>query len=197
MKFRKILVYIGFATVITVVGCKKNSSVDPGPTGTTGTTGATGTAGTTGTVATPYAITEDFEVGTKGAYAVGDVTLTTGSWAFDDAVLGNLATDIKNGSKAVRLRTGNIHMNFDINGVNKIIIKHAKYGADAASAWQLAMSTDGGVTYSDLGAAINETSTTLVTDSFTVVATTKVRFKISKTGTTRVNIDDITFKGKG
>jgi endonuclease G len=197
MKFRKILVYIGFATVITVVGCKKNNSVDPGPTGTTGTTGTTGSTGTTGTVATSYAITEDFEVGTKGAYAVGDVTLTTGSWAFDDAVLGNLATDIKNGTKAVRLRTGNIHMNFDINGVNKIIIKHAKYGADAASTWQLAMSTDGGVTYSDLGAAINETSTTLVTDSFTVVATTKVRFKISKTGTTRVNIDDITFKGKG
>ncbi len=194
MNFRKILIYVGFATVVTVAGCKKSNTVDPGPIGTTGTTGSTGS---TGTVATPYAITEDFEVGTKGAYAAADVTLNTGSWNFNDAVIGNLATDVKTGAKAVRLREGDIHMNFDVNGVNKIIIKHAKYGADAASTWKLSMSTDGGATYTDLGAAINETSTTLVTDSFTVVTATKVRFKISKTGTTRVNIDDITFKGKG
>lgn len=191
MNFRKILIYVGFATVITAAGCKKSNTVDQVPTGTTGTTG------NTGTVATPYIITEDFEVGSKPGYLAADVTLNTGSWNFNDAVIGNLATDVKNGAKAVRLREGDIHMNFDVNGVNKIIIKHAKYGADAASTWKLTMSTDGGVTYTDLGTAINETSTTLVTDSFTVTATTKVRFKISKTGTTRVNIDDITFKGKG
>ncbi|MFD2144227.1 DNA/RNA non-specific endonuclease [Mucilaginibacter antarcticus] len=156
-----------------------------------------GNTGTPITVANPYTITENFEAGTKGSYAAADIILYTGSWNFNDALIGNLAADVKSGAKSVRLRGGDIHMNFDINGLNKIIIKHAKYGTDAASTWQLSMSSDGGATYTNVGSAINETSTTLVTDSFTITTTTKVRFKIAKTGTTRINIDDITFKGIG
>ena len=95
------------------------------------------------------------------------------------------------------MRTGSIAMNFDVNGLTQINIKHAKYGTDGASVWQLLKSTDGGATYTQVGSDINETSTTLVTDSFTVTATTKIRFKITKTGTNRINIDDITFKGAG
>jgi hypothetical protein len=34
-------------------------------------------------------ITEGFETGTKGAYAVGDVTLGTGVWTLDDALIAN------------------------------------------------------------------------------------------------------------
>ncbi|HWZ35063.1 MAG TPA: DNA/RNA non-specific endonuclease, partial [Mucilaginibacter sp.] len=72
------------------------------------------------------------------------------------------------------------------------------YGADATSTWQLLMSTDGGANYTQVGTDINETSTTFVTDSFKVTVTGKVRFEIKKAaGTTRVNIDDITFKGTG
>jgi endonuclease G len=59
------------------------------------------------------------------------------------------------------------------------------------------MSTDGGNTYSQLGSDITESNTILVTDSFSVTATAKVRFQIKKAGTTRINIDDIIFKGKG
>ena len=42
-----------------------------------------------------YLIKEDFEMGKKAAYAIGDVAIKTGSWSFDDALLGQLTTDIK------------------------------------------------------------------------------------------------------
>lgn len=192
MNFRKVLIYTGLALTVFVASCKK-SPVDTGDGETPPPTPPVVVPPTP----QPYTITEGFESGSKGGYAVADVNLLTGSWKFDDALIGNLAADAKNGSWSVRLRTGSLSMNFDINGVTQISIKHAKYGTDATSTWQLAMSTDGGTTYTNLGAAINETSTTLVTDSFAVVTTGKVRFKISKTGTTRINIDDIVFKGKG
>lgn len=186
MKFRKILIYMGLALIIA--GCKKNNSSNDN-------------GGKPGTdpVVTPkaYTITENFESGSKQAYAAADVSLITGSWNFNDAVIGNLATDAKNGNQSVRLRTGDIAMNFDINGVTQISIKHAKFGTDANSTWQLMMSTDGGATYKQLGTDITETGTTLVTDSFKVSVTTKVRFEIKKAGTTRIDIDDITFKGTG
>ena len=172
------------AFLLMIAACKKNES------------------GTTNPPVTPpaptaYAITEDFESGSKTAYADAVVTLQTGMWDFNDALLGSLAADAKDGNKSVRLRTGSIAMNFDINGVKQIKIKHAKYGSDANSTWQLLVSADGGTTFTQLGTDISETSTTLVADSFKVTATSKVRFKIQKTGTTRINIDDITFSGTG
>jgi endonuclease G len=155
------------------------------------------------TVVTPasYSITEDFETGSKTAYAAANVNLKTGSWNFDDALIGNLAADSKNGNWAVRIKNGSITMNFDVSGIDRIIIKHAKYtGADVASAWQLMMSKDQGKTYVQVGSDINENNAKLVTDSFFVAATGPVRFQIRKTLNNtgnRINIDDITFKGIG
>ncbi|WP_158796896.1 DNA/RNA non-specific endonuclease [Pedobacter sp. L105] len=145
----------------------------------------------------PYSITETFENGSKTAYANANVTLSTGSWDFNDALIGSLAADLKDGTKSVRLRTGDLAMNFDIKGLNTLYIKHGKYGSDANSTWQLEMSVDSGKTYTQVGSDITETNTTLVTDSFKVSVKGIVRFEIKKAGTTRINIDDITFKGTG
>ncbi|TWR29858.1 DNA/RNA non-specific endonuclease [Mucilaginibacter pallidiroseus] len=188
MKFRKLLILSAF--ILAIASCRKDTVpvMDPG---------AGNGTGTVTPIPQPYTITETFESGTKGAYAAADVQLLTGMWNFNDAVIGNLAADAKNGTKAVRLRTGSITMNFDIAGLEQISIKHAKYGNDANSTWQLMISEDGGATFTQLGSDITETSTTLVADSFKVTTTKKVRFRIQKTGTTRVNLDDITFKGKG
>jgi len=194
MKSRKLLFYTAFAAVITAVGCKKS---DPANTGDTGSSGNTGTTGATGST-NNYTIVENFEAGSKIAYAAGNVDLYTGSWTFDDALIGNTDPDIKDGIKSVRLRTGNIHMNFDISGVTTLIVKHAKYGNDANSTWQLLMSTDGGASYAQVGKDINETGKLLVADTFRVTTTGKVRFEIKKTSATvRVNIDDVTFIGTG
>jgi endonuclease G len=157
----------------------------------------TGTGVTVDPGTVPYNIVEGFEYGTKGAYADANVTLVTGSWDLNDAVIGTLGTDVKDGSFSARLRTGSVGMNFDILGLKTLYISHALYGADGATTWQLMASTDGGLTYSQLGNTISESSTTLVVDSFKITTTGKIRFKIAKSSTTRVNIDDITFKGIG
>ena len=145
-----------------------------------------------------YTITEDFEnTAGKTAYAVGDLSMPTGNWNLDDALVGNLATDLKSGTKSIRLRTGKVTMNFDVAGLTTLYIKHGKFGSDAASTWQLMMSSDGGATFTQVGADIVDNNTALKLDSFKVTTTAKVRFQIKKAGTTRINIDDVTFKGMG
>lgn len=144
-----------------------------------------------------YSLIENFEAGTKAAYASGNVRLMTGTWIFEDALLGNLASDSKNGANAVRLRSGRIAMTFDVSGVETVHVNHAKYGSDGDSQWELWMSDDAGTTFTKVGGTVNTNSTTLVADSFKVAAKGKVRFEIRKIGTTRLNIDDITIKGKG
>ncbi|MFA6086810.1 DNA/RNA non-specific endonuclease [Mucilaginibacter sp.] len=189
MKNRKLLIYFSLS-LLFIAGCTKDFrngiTVDPAP---------------PAEAPKPYTIVEGFETGSKNGYAIGDVQLNTGIWSFDDALIGNLAADLKNGTKSVRLKTGNITMKFDIAGVQQISIKHGKYGNDANQTWQLLMSVDSGKTFTQLGNDISETNTTLVTDSFKVTTTKKVRFQIKKIGlptaTTRTNIDDITFKGIG
>lgn len=145
-----------------------------------------------------YLITEDFEnTPAKTSYAAANIAMPTGSWNLDDALIGNLEADRKAGLKSVRVRAGKITMNFDVRGMKMLYIKHAKYGNDATSTWQLLMSVDSGATYTQLGADIVEENTTLKLDSFAVNTTAKVRFQIKKTGTTRINIDDIAFRGTG
>ena len=148
-------------------------------------------------VPAPFTIKEDFELGTKAAYAIADVTIKTGSWSFDDALLGKLTADVKNDAQSVRLRTGKISMNFDIDSVSMIKINHAQYGTDAVSEISVWVSEDKGLTYTQVGANLSTNSRTFITDSFAIPTIKKLRFQIRKTGTTRVNLDDIIFIGKG
>ena len=136
-------------------------------------------------------------MGTKAAYAIAPVTIKTGEWSFDDALLGKLATDIKNNTQSVRLRTGKIEMNFDIDSLSMIKISHAKFGSDGNSELTVWMSTDKGVSYTQIGNTLTTNSTTFITDSIKITANKPVRFQIRKAGTTRVNIDDIIFIGAG
>jgi endonuclease G len=145
-----------------------------------------------------YTISEGFEnTAAKGAYAAADVSTPTGSWNLNDALIGNSAADLKEGLKSIRLKTGKVTMNFDVAGLTMLYVKHGKYGKDASSTWQLLMSTDGGTTYTQVGTDIMDDNTTLKLDSFKVSTTAKVRFQIKNEGTTRINLDDITFKGFG
>jgi endonuclease G, mitochondrial len=58
---------------------------------------------TTTTSTLAASTTENFETGTKTSYAAGDVTLTTGIWTLTDALIGNLSTDVKNGTQSARV----------------------------------------------------------------------------------------------
>ena len=177
---KKLLLFCNLLVVLA--GCSKKTTQDLEP----------------GLPPVTYTIIEDFEnSAAKTSYVAADVSMPTGTWNLDDALVGNLDTDLKNGLKSVRLRAGKLTMNFDVAGVNMLYIKHGKFGKDANSTWQLLMSTDGGSSFTQVGSDIVEDNSSLKLDSFKVSTDAKVRFQIRKAGTTRINIDDITFKGTG
>lgn len=144
-------------------------------------------------------LTEAFDTGTKTSYAVGTVTLATGSWALNDALLGASSSDPKNGAQSVRVRnSGKVTMGFDFaTGANTVAVKHAKYGADGSSTWGLWYSTDGGTTWSQVGSSVTTSSTTLATATFPVGVTGAIRFELRKTDGTsnRMNFDDFVITG--
>ena len=145
--------------------------------------------------ATAASMFENFESGTKTAYAAGSVTLTTGSWNFTDALLGTLTGDKKNGTKSARIvNTGKITMLFSYaNGASTVTVYHAIYGTDAASTWELYMSVNSGSTWTKVGSTVTSTST-LSLATFTVNQSGGVRFEVRKIsgGSARINIDDFT-----
>lgn len=157
-------------------------------------------------------LTQGFEVGAtspKTAYDVsptgsasGDnVTLSGSSWNMYDALIGNLAGDLKAGSWAGRIRnTGKITMLFDVTtGISSVTIKSGTYGSDAASTWGLFYSVNGGTSWAQAGSTIT-TTTTLTTSTFTISGVTgTARLEIRKLtgGTNRIDIDDITINDGG
>jgi endonuclease G len=135
---------------------------------------------------------ETFESGSKGSYAAADVTLSTGVWNFDDALIGTLSTDRKNGAKSARIEnSGLITMKFDVtNGASEVDIKHAVFSSDGSSTWQLWYSTDGGSTWTQTGSTITTSSTTLTTATFLMNINGNVRFQVRKLSGGRLNLDD-------
>ncbi|WP_345954163.1 DNA/RNA non-specific endonuclease [Mucilaginibacter sp. PAMB04168] len=171
----------------------------------------------------PYSINENFESGIKAGYDVADVTISTGSWSMNGALLGSDAGDIRNGGKSVRIqgtkdnakRNGNLAMNFDVTGLKSVIIKSSfanfadKQFVTATNpvalkgSWELQSSKDGGKTYTKVGQTITETDIVLVAHTFQITDPAAQRFIIVNTsdynGSNRVrlSIDDITFVGEG
>jgi hypothetical protein len=190
---------IAFVAGLLLVGCNKNQIA---PLKTAATESITGTKLHTDAVS----LTQGFEVGAtspKTAYDVtptgsssGDnVTLSGNSWNMFDALIGNLAGDLKAGSWSARIRnTGKITMLFDVTtGISTVTIKHGTYGSDGASTWGLWYSINGGTSWTQSGSNITTTGT-LQTQSFTITQTGNVRLEIRKLtgGSNRINIDDIT-----
>jgi len=144
--------------------------------------------------ATMTTLSEGFEAGGKTSYAGANVTLGTGSWFMDDALTGNLSTDRKTGAYAARIRnTGLLHMNFNKTGAGTVSIQHAVFGTDGSSTWQLWSSTNNGSTWTQVGATVSTSSTTLQTATFTVNNANAIRFEIRKVsgGANRINVDNI------
>ncbi len=178
------------AFLLSAFSCKK-----AGTDLSTETTTAVLKSGSPAINAAAAVLPEDFETGTKASYAAADVTLTTGVWNLNDALIGNTATDRKAGLQSARVRnSGKLTMKFDrTTGAGTVTIKHAKYGTDGTGTWSLWYSTNGGASYTQTGASLSTTTTTLVTASFTVNIAGTIRFEVRKTdaGTNRINFDDI------
>ncbi|MCW3465765.1 DNA/RNA non-specific endonuclease [Chitinophaga nivalis] len=175
-------------TIIVFASCRKESLVTPASTVNQASDKKATTESTT-------TLSESFESGTKAAYAVGSVTLSSGSWSLDEALIGNTSADVKNGAKSVRTRNnGQLTMNFDATGgAETITIQHAVYGNDGSSTWQLWISTDGGSSYTQAGNTVTSSTSTLQAATFTVNVTGSYRLSIRKVsgGSNRINFDDI------
>lgn len=83
-----------------------------------------------------------FEDASKRAYAAGLVSTYGGFWTLDDALIGSLDSDNKNGAKAVRIRNGFMVTEFAIENLYRISFELAKYSEDDDSTVSLAISTD-------------------------------------------------------
>lgn len=183
-----------FLLLISLFACKKDmTEQDPANATNTQNFNTTGRAATANSV-TSTTLLENFETGTKAAYAVANVTLSTGSWSFNDALIGNSASDRKNGTQSARVRnSGILSTNFDYTtGASTVTVAHALYGTDASSTWQLWYSTNAGASYVQSGSTITTSSTTLQTASFTINVAGNIRFQVRKTdgSTNRINFDD-------
>jgi endonuclease G len=140
-------------------------------------------------------LNEGFESGTKGAFAAADVTLATGVWNMNEALIGNLASDVKNGAQAARVRnSGKVTMRFDrTTGAGTVTIRHASFGTDPSGTWALFSSVNGGASWTQVGTSRSTTGGSLSTATFTVNIAGTIRFEIRKLdgGTNRINLDDI------
>jgi hypothetical protein len=152
-------------------------------------------AGSAFLVADSAAITEGFEAGVKPSYAAADVTLSTGVWHMNDALIGGDSADRKTGTNSARIRAnGKVSMRFDrTTGAGTVTIQHARYGNDQNTSWQFWCSTNGGSSWTQMGSTVITNSTRLQTASFSPNIEGEVRCEIRKTDGTsnRLNIDDI------
>lgn len=183
--------FVAVLLLLAACSCKKNNDsrqTTPIPTAVTAKTESAG-------------FTESFETGNKGSYAAADVTLSSGTWNFNDALLGNLSTDVKNGSQAARVRnSGKLTMKFDYpNGAATVTVAHARFGTDGNSTWQLWYSTNGGSSYAQAGSTVTTGSSSLQTAGFTLNISGNIRFEIRKTdgSSNRIDFDDFTVTNYG
>ncbi len=134
---------------------------------------------------------EDFEDGEKTSYAAANVELETGTWFFDDALIGTLPQDKKNGMQSARIRNGSINMAFCFpNGMSELRFFAANFSADTGGAIQISYSTNQGNSWTNLGSTIQ------LTDELTEYVLEEniegnIRLKFSKTNGNRINVDDI------
>jgi endonuclease G len=187
------LLLSSFILLIGLSDCSKKNGQNITPATPAITQQVTDLSGSLGGTAAVYAnFPEGFDSGSKGAYAVGNVTLPSGTWTLDDALIGSLSGDRKNGTKSVRIEnTGTVTMAFDVaDGASQVSVAHGVYGNDASSTWQLWYSTNGGSTWTQTGSTITTSSTSLTTATFTLNISGNVRFEIKKLSGGRLNIDD-------
>jgi hypothetical protein len=125
----------------------------------------------------------------KGHYKKAMVTLKSGEWNFDFAILGALqGHDHFNGKQSVRMQQNRskaafAEMNFDLTeGASKVTVAYAAYYKDPSSVWRLEYSTDSGASWQQTGKDITATSSDLTTAEFPIDIKGKVRFRINKAG---------------
>lgn len=142
---------------------------------------------------------ENFEQGEKSFYGAANVELSTGTWFFNEALLGTAGNDVKNGQQSVRIRAnggsmGILQMGFDYpEGANEISFFLGKSnfsGSQGAnSVLDLQYSNDGGSNWIDIDRITAPADFELFTYPLAVEG--DIRFRFLTVSGDRMNIDDL------
>jgi ribonuclease I len=142
-------------------------------------------------------VVENFNAGTKTAYATGSVTVDTGSWTFNNALLGTTGGQDRCDStatfKCARIQgsSGSISMNFNRASTTSISFKAAMFNVDTTSSVVVSVSTNSGSTWSTI--LTTPTLSTTVTTYSVSGSWANARFRFAASAAKRVNIDTISF----
>jgi endonuclease G len=138
---------------------------------------------------------EGFDDASKSRYEGGNITVSSGQWYLENAMMGSVDNDQKDGIKAVRMKeTAKLRMNFDIpSGIQQVRFKYGVYQLDKESSFELWTSTNSGTSWNKVGSTITATDKSLRDALFNVNIQQSARIEIRKTdgSANRLNIDNI------
>ncbi|MFH5882065.1 endonuclease [Liberiplasma polymorphum] len=149
---------------------------------------------------TETAIFLDFETGEKTSYSLGSVYYDGFEYVFQDALIGEHASDRKFGSFSVRIRNGNFGPSFAINHMQSVsfYVASAGFANDDNAPYHFQVSLD----YENWTTVTSGTGTptlTKITVDFGAIyvdlgvsESTPIYFRIGSTTSKRINIDDVT-----
>lgn len=158
----------------------------------------------TGEIDDQKAFFENFETGTKGAYATAEVSCSACTWKMTDALIGTIAGDRKNEGKSVRMRTAAVlEMQEDkMYGCDTLSFYAGLYGTDSGTNSKLIVSysLDGGMSWTPVDGGITfvkgewkRYAYYLHTDGLI-----RVKFEWSPGGSSkRLNVDDVQMNDYG
>lgn len=146
------------------------------------------------------AFMETFEVGTKGGYAVGNVTCAAATWVMDNILIGKDANDKKEDTSSARIRfqttaANKLEMTSDAPyGCDSLWFYAGPYGTDAAATMAVYSSTDQGQTWTPVveGLALAKGSWTRYGYKLDVKEPLRLSFVVTGgTNGKRVNVDNV------
>lgn len=138
---------------------------------------------------------EGFDDASKNRYEGGNITVSSGQWYLENAIMGSADNDQKDGVKAIRMKeTAKLSMKFDIpSGIQQVRFKYGVYQLDKESSFELWASSNGGASWNKVGSTMMATDKSLRDAQFNVNIQQAARIEIRKTdgSSNRLNIDNI------
>ena len=121
--------------------------------------------GLAGAAQAQYVVNFEGATETKSSYTAADISLSGLTWNLNEALVGDLANDWKNGLRSGRLRGRNgsvMTMTQDkTTGVGSLSFSYRRYGTDTSQQpWAVEYSTNSGVSWVQSG--LNITATDIV-----------------------------------
>ena len=147
---------------------------------------------------------ENFEAGSKGAYAEGEVTCAAATWRMAQVMIGGLENDRKNGAKAVRMQAKNgvvteLEMLEDkAEGCDSLWFYAGLYGSDTGVKLTVSYSQDGGMSWESVATDLEFRKGEWKRYGYKLDVDGLVRLKFTATGSSskRLNVDDIQMSDK-